>query len=138
MTVETVIATLKSYEVELDGILSRFIKDREGIHIFRDDNVRVRGLVLELRDLFVDEFIDGHRHANPMIARKSPNLFDHLVGARENTIMRPPTVETNRKRRDFSVRRARPILRGYRVPMLPAGKVPRNQCCDVCCLLGIW
>jgi len=68
MTVETVIATLKSYEGELDGILSRFIKNRDGIHIFRDDNVRVRGLVLELRDLFVDEFVDGHRHANPVVA----------------------------------------------------------------------
>jgi len=67
MTVETVIATLKSYEVELVGILSRFIKNREGIYIFPDDDVRVRRLVLELRDLFVDEFIDGHRHANPMI-----------------------------------------------------------------------
>ncbi len=59
MTVETVIAALKSYEAELDGILSRFSKSRDGIHILRSDHSRVSRLVLELRDLFVDEFIDG-------------------------------------------------------------------------------
>jgi hypothetical protein len=68
MTVETVIAALKSYEVELDGILSRFTKSRDAIYIDRRDNSRVSRLVLELRDLFIDEFVDGHRHANPLIA----------------------------------------------------------------------
>ena len=68
MTVETVIAALKSYEVKLDGILSRFTKSRDAIYIDRRDNSRVSRLVLELRDLFIDEFVDGHRHANPLIA----------------------------------------------------------------------
>lgn len=68
MTTEAVIAILKSYEAVLERILSRFTKTHNAINISRDDNVRVHGLVLELRDLFVDEFVDGHRHANPLVA----------------------------------------------------------------------
>jgi hypothetical protein len=78
MTVETVITALKSYEAELDGILSRFTKSRDGIHIDRRDDSRVRGLVLELRHLFADEFVDGHRHANSLIAAFNDSIYNYL------------------------------------------------------------
>lgn len=48
------IQRLESYAAELDGVLSRFIRSRDGIHILESDDPRFRELVIEVRDLFRD------------------------------------------------------------------------------------
>ena len=54
---------LERYDDELGGILGRFRKDRDGIHIDQNDDARFRQMTLELRDIFDDAFVDGHRHS---------------------------------------------------------------------------
>lgn len=60
-------ATLARYKQELEDILSRFHKTSEGINIDHKDDARFREMVLELRDLFDDEFVDGRRHSRPLL-----------------------------------------------------------------------
>jgi hypothetical protein len=62
------IATLERYISEFDGILARFTKSHDSIDIRPTDESRLREIVLELRDLFVDNFSDGTRHASPLLA----------------------------------------------------------------------
>jgi predicted nucleotide-binding protein len=54
MDADTIIAELKRYESELAGILSRFKRNRDGIHINRTDDPLFRQYVRELVDLFND------------------------------------------------------------------------------------
>jgi hypothetical protein len=67
MTQEQVIELLKKYKNELEDILSRFIKTRDGIHIESQDDARFREMVVELRDLFIDEFVDSRSYVGPLI-----------------------------------------------------------------------
>jgi len=54
MNSEEIIAEIRQYESELEGILSRFSHGREGIHINRGDDPLLRQVVRELVDLFND------------------------------------------------------------------------------------
>lgn len=54
MDANLVISEIKRYEVELAGILSRFRKTRDGIHIGQNDDPILRQYVRELMDLFSD------------------------------------------------------------------------------------
>jgi hypothetical protein len=67
MQAEEMIATLERYKGELKAILSRFKKTRDDIHIDQRDYARFHQLVLELRDLFDDDFVDGNRHSTPLL-----------------------------------------------------------------------
>lgn len=67
MTRDEMIVTLNRYESDLVGILSRFSKTRDGIHINSNDDARFRETVLQLRDLFDDEFVDARLHNNPLL-----------------------------------------------------------------------
>jgi hypothetical protein len=60
------VAALAGDRVELEGIVSRFARTRDSIHIQSEDDRRFREIALELRDLFDDEFVDGHRHSKPL------------------------------------------------------------------------
>jgi hypothetical protein len=51
---EQVLKELRTYESELIGILDRFNRTRDGIHIDRADDPRFREMVIELRD-FLDD-----------------------------------------------------------------------------------
>ncbi|MGY3690564.1 hypothetical protein ACVIGA_000644 [Bradyrhizobium sp. USDA 3240] len=68
MQKDEVIAALQQYESELERILSRFQKTRDGIHIARGDDARFLAIAFELRDLFDDKFVDGRRHSQPLLA----------------------------------------------------------------------
>jgi len=68
MQQKEVVAILERYKRELEEILSRFKKDRDGIHIYQNDDARFRQIALELRDLFDDAFVDGRRHSQPLLA----------------------------------------------------------------------
>ncbi len=72
------IAILERYNGELEGILLRFKKTRDGIHIDQKDASRYRELALELRDLFDDEFFDGHRHSQPLLAYFNDSTSNYL------------------------------------------------------------
>jgi hypothetical protein len=67
MRQDEMIEILEGYRSELQGILSRFKRTRDGVYIELEDHGRFTELVLELRDLFNDAFVEGHRHANPLI-----------------------------------------------------------------------
>lgn len=67
MDADQALGLLVEYESQLAAILSRFTKDREGIHIKREDDARTRQIVLELRDLFNDEFVDGRSHSSQLV-----------------------------------------------------------------------
>lgn len=62
MTPEEILQALKSYTGELDAMLTRFTRDRSGIHIDRQDNYRLRALVTELVDLLRDHVPDSSQH----------------------------------------------------------------------------
>ena len=51
---DKIIAELKRYESDLAGILSRFTRSRDGIHINRRDDPIPRQYVRDLVDLFND------------------------------------------------------------------------------------
>src|ERR1700722_12702472 len=72
------IATLQRYKAELDGILLRFKKDRDGIHIQQNDDARFREIALELRDLFDDAFVDGHRHSQPLLGYFNDSISNYV------------------------------------------------------------
>lgn len=63
-----VIEALERHRGDLDAILSRFKKTRDGIHIGDGDDTRFREIVLELRDIFDDMFVEGSRHSRPLLA----------------------------------------------------------------------
>lgn len=63
-----IVETLERHKGKLDAILSRFKKTRDGIHIGDGDDARLRGIVLELRDIFDDMFVEGSKHSRPLLA----------------------------------------------------------------------
>lgn len=67
MKPDQIIEALGGYRDELGGILSRFNRNRDGIHINQDDNYRLRGLVTELIDLLKDHVPGSGQHRS-MIA----------------------------------------------------------------------
>ncbi len=77
---DEIIAILTRCKGELEGILLRFNKGREGIYIDQTDDGRFRELVLELRDLFDDAFVDGHRYSRPIINYFNESI-SHYIGS---------------------------------------------------------
>ncbi|MFZ0372213.1 MAG: hypothetical protein WBE25_07650 [Xanthobacteraceae bacterium] len=73
-----IIVTLERYKRELDEILSRFNKDRDGIHNRPNDDARFREIALELRDLFDDTFVDGRRHSEPLTAYFNDSISNYI------------------------------------------------------------
>lgn len=57
------ITTLENYSNELNGILSRFVKTYDALHITKEDHARFKEISVELIDLLRDELIDGQHHA---------------------------------------------------------------------------
>jgi len=78
MQQDEAIAALERYKLDLEGILSRFVKTRDSIHIDRGDDARYREIVLELRDLFDDSFVDGARHSQPLLAYFNDSISNYL------------------------------------------------------------
>ncbi|KAF0123007.1 MAG: hypothetical protein FD148_2846 [Methylocystaceae bacterium] len=81
MNSDEALKALGEYQTELDGILSRFVKTREGIHIQHQDDVRFAELALELRDLFDEEFVDGHKHSKPLVAAYNEAVSNYIGSA---------------------------------------------------------
>ncbi|MGD1038492.1 MAG: hypothetical protein ABR878_15240 [Roseiarcus sp.] len=71
-------AILTRCKGELEGILSRFNKTREGIYIDQTDDARFRELALELRDLFDDAFVDGHRYSEPLVNYFNDSISNYI------------------------------------------------------------
>ena len=68
MTRDEIIDALGRYESDITTILARFIKSPGSININPADHHRFKEIVLQLRDLFDDEFVDGQRHTQPLIS----------------------------------------------------------------------
>jgi len=63
---DEIINILKSYSEEIENMLSRFTKSRDGIHIKSDDEDRFRNIVTEVIDL-CNEHIPGSTNAKESI-----------------------------------------------------------------------
>lgn len=79
MDAEQIIAEIKRYETHLAGILSRFTRDREGIHIGHGDDPLFRQYVRELVDLFND--ILGQNSYSLQIAGEFDDGISNYVGS---------------------------------------------------------
>jgi hypothetical protein len=73
-----VLSALEGYESELSGILSRFTRDRDGIHILTSDDARFREIVLQLRDLFQDEFVNPGSQVRDLVGFFSESISNYL------------------------------------------------------------
>jgi REase_DpnII-MboI len=71
-------AALGRYIAELEGILSRFKKSRDGIYICENDDARFRQIALELRDLFDDALVESGRHSEPLIAYFNDGISNYI------------------------------------------------------------
>lgn len=78
MQQDEVIEILARYKDDLEGILSRFTKTRDGIHIDKKDVSRFRELVLELRNLFHDEFVGGQLHSQPLLSYFNEGISNYI------------------------------------------------------------
>ena len=73
-----VVTILERYKATIEGILSRFTEGREGKFIDEKDESSLRQLVLELRDLFDDEFVDGRRHSEPLLRAYTESISNYV------------------------------------------------------------
>ena len=78
MDSSTIIAKLKRYENELTGILGRFSRTRDGIHIHRGDDPLFRQYVRELVDLFND--VLGRNSYSAQIAGEFDEGVSNFIG----------------------------------------------------------
>jgi hypothetical protein len=62
MTPDEIVAALNAYRAELEGVLGRFTRDRNGLHIDRQDNYRLRAIAMELVDLLHDHVPGSAQH----------------------------------------------------------------------------
>ena len=67
MNFSEVIAELDQYTEELSGILDRFKKTRNGIHIERKDDYRMREIAIELNDFISDHIPDSNHYATNIV-----------------------------------------------------------------------
>lgn len=65
MEVSEILGALRDYEAELGDMLGRFTRNRDGLHIDRQDHYRLRILTTELIDI----------------------LRDHVPGSRQHTVL---------------------------------------------------
>ncbi|MBU1183061.1 MAG: nucleotide-binding protein [Acidobacteria bacterium] len=79
MTAEQVVTEIKRYETELTGILSRFRRTRDGIHIGDGDDPIFRQYVREMLDLFNDAL--GSNSYSHQIAGEFNNGLTNWVGS---------------------------------------------------------
>ena len=80
MTPDRITEVLKEYDVELEGIRSRFTKTSDGIHIDQDDKYRLRGLVTELVDLLKDHIPGSGQHIS-LIANSYNEGISNWLGS---------------------------------------------------------
>ena len=68
MEKEEILEIMVSYSQEIEEMLPRFTKSRDGLHIYRDDGNRFRNIVTEVLDLSKDH-VPGSGNAASMIAQ---------------------------------------------------------------------
>lgn len=79
MNADQIIAEIKRYEAELAGILSRFTRSRDSIHIGRGDDPIFRQYIRELVDLFND--VLGQNSYSRQIVGEFNNGISNFVGS---------------------------------------------------------
>lgn len=73
------VSELREYEARLSGILQRFTRNRDGIHIGENDDAPFRQIVRELIDLFNDTL--GSNNISPQIAQEFNEGVSNFVGS---------------------------------------------------------
>lgn len=78
MEIEQVISTLAEYYDELGGILSRFTKTRDALHIESQDGYRMREIAAELVDFINDHVPNSKHHASAVINYYNEGVSNYL------------------------------------------------------------
>lgn len=78
MNQRELIEILAGYDKELEEILKRFTKTREGWHIESGDDSRFNQIVLEVKDILHDHIIDGDRHSDQLSVYANYSIFNWL------------------------------------------------------------
>jgi hypothetical protein len=77
MKQDEITRSLESFESELQSILSRFSRSTTGIHIQSTDHSRFKEIVIELRDLFIDEFARPEDYLQPLESYFNASLANY-------------------------------------------------------------
>lgn len=80
MEIEKVISTLDDYYSELESILNRFSKTRNGIHIDQQDGYRMREIATELVD-FINDHVPNSKHHAATIANYYNQGISNWIGS---------------------------------------------------------
>ena len=78
MNKDQIVETLQSYADELQGILSRFKRTLDGIHIQSEDNYRMRQISSELYDLISDHIPNSDRYARMIVSHYNDGISNWL------------------------------------------------------------
>ncbi|MGL3210948.1 hypothetical protein [Bradyrhizobium sp. BR 1433] len=117
MTADELLSVLRAYSEELDGIVRRFVRKPNSVHIHRDDEARFRKLAGEVIDLFND-FLPRLRYA-PQLAHDlqegtvygSPSL--HCV-SQFSTVVSNAVVRLQRSPDELMEKGRRQVSCGFR------------------------
>ncbi len=80
MNTERIIQILNQYADELEGILQRFKKTRDGLHIDLEDRFRLREIAIELAD-FIRDHIPNSVHYSSMITEYYNQGISNWLGS---------------------------------------------------------
>jgi hypothetical protein len=75
---QEIIDELEKYATELEGILGRFSKTRDGVHIHQDDDGRFKQIIHEVKDIFDDHMQDGDGYAGQLVAFANDSMANWL------------------------------------------------------------
>jgi hypothetical protein len=87
MDVEAALDFLRKYESELDGILSRFSRTRDGIHIAHDDSPRFEQMVVEIRD-FYDDVLGANSYSSMTVSAFNEGVSNFTGSPSFNSVQR--------------------------------------------------
>lgn len=87
METQEVLDTLRQYERELEGILDRFSRTRDGMHIAHEDSPRFEQIVVELRDLY-DDALGKNSYSSMTVSAFNEGVSNFTGSASFNSVQR--------------------------------------------------
>ena len=87
METQEALDILRQYENELEGILGRFSRTRDGIHIARQDSSRFEQMVVELRD-FYDDALGKNSYSSMTVSAFNEGVSNFTGSPSFNSVQR--------------------------------------------------
>ena len=86
MEKEKIIEALQTYADELQGVLMRFKRTHDGIHIQSEDNYRMRQISTELYDLISDHVPNSERYARMIVDHYNNGISNWLQSSSYSSV----------------------------------------------------